>query len=220
LRSSRSFRTERRRTASASIGNRYPAFPQESIAGEVTGSTRVSQGLIEICSLSRGYGRTSDSLLGLVQDTSDEFELTVDVEGLEGFGEAGVEARVFGGTGSDPSQAVVRISLQSDAVGIGFVLSSGVRSRTSASMDSTVAAPVPVQLPVRIGIERSGNEITTFFSFGESFIRCDCNGDGEVDVSDMVSMLGRLFLGGPPCVCDESGDCNNDDENSAWCGNF
>ncbi len=328
-------------------------FSQEAIGGEATGAARVSEGRIEICSLSRGYGSATDSLFGLVQSTPNEFELVVEIVDVDERGQAGVEARVFRGTGSDPSQAVVRITVEEDARGLGFVATSGVRPRRSAAMEPLGTASIPVALPVRIGIERRGNQITTFyfdgdarvehlsvpvepgsgldastyrvgmvhggqdagqgaarsgtarfrsprlerqqsvrppqldrlvksyqatvdqptvltitgiglaetqevtvagraavileatekrltveapatgkpvrgdivvrapggttelpntfFSFGRSFIRCDCNGDGVVDLSDMISMLGFLFLGGPRCGCGEAGDCNDDD---------
>ena len=327
---------------------------EEPVGGEITGSTgwNAAQELVEICSVSSGYGGTRDSLLGLAQDASKEFELSVEVVSIDGHGQAGLEARVFRGTGSDPQQAVVRISVQEDFIA-GFAVASGVRSERSAALDSTGSAPVSVQLPVRIGIEGNGSQITTFyfqgqarvdhltvpvaadsaldaamyrvalvhgadtmtlppgmgtgrfrkpklkrdqsvnppqvyhlsdnfqgtvdqptrltlrgtgladtqevmvagmpatvleqtdrrltvevpatgtpmrggivvhtpggtselsnafFSFGKSFIRCDCNGSGEVDLSDMIAMLNHLFLGKPPCVCDESGDCNDDDQ--------
>lgn len=54
------------------------------------GSTRLHEDpgglgeLIEICSFSIGYGGTADSLLTLVQDTSNEFELAVDVVSVDG----------------------------------------------------------------------------------------------------------------------------------------
>jgi hypothetical protein len=329
------------------------SFSQEPIDSD-DGAARVNGGEIELCSASRGYGGTADSLFGLVHDASDEFELVVDVLGVDAPGQAGVEARVFRGTGSDPAQAVVRITVEEDPRGIGFVVASGVRPRRSAAMEPLGSASVSVALPVRIGIERRGDEITTFyfeggarvdhlsvlvepdssldastyrvgmvhgargavqgpprsasarfsrprlesqqsvrppgldrrvenyqatvdqpsvltitgvglaetqevtvagraarilertakrlqvevpatqtpvrgsivvrtpggsselpdafFSFGKSFIRCDCNGDLEVDLSDAVRMLGHLFLGAPPCVCGEAGDCNDDDE--------
>ncbi len=329
-------------------------FSQGPIGGEATGAARVSGGRIEICSVSLGYGSTTDSLFGLVQDTSNEFEVSVEVMGVDGLGQAGVEARIFRGTGSDPAQAVVRITVEEDSRGIGYAVTSGVRPRKSAAMEPLGTAPILVELPVRIGVERRGSRITTFyfaggarfdhlsisvepdssldastyrvgmvhgardagqgapgsgtgrfgdprleqqqsarppvldrfvesyqatvdrptvltitglwladtqevtaagykarilertekrlsvevpptqtpvrgdivvrspggtseipnafFSFGKSFIRCDCNGDRTVDLSDMVSMLNHLFLGGPPCDCGEAGDCNDDDE--------
>jgi hypothetical protein len=331
-------------------------FAQEPIGGEALGAARASGGEIEICSSSLGYGGTSDSLFGLVQDTSDEFELTVDVVGIDGPGDAGVEARIFHATGSDPAQAVVRLSVEEDPDprGLGYVLISGARPRRAAAMDPLGTASIPVALPVRVGIERRGSEITTFyfeagarrdhlsvlveedsgldastyrvgmvhgagegeqgapgngtgrfgaprlereqsvrppqldrfvenhqatvdrptvltitgvglgdteevevagqaaviveraakrlrvevpatqrplrgdivvrtpggtaelpnsfFSYGRSFIRCDCDGGGALDLTDMVRMLNYLFLGGPSCACGEAGDCNDDDE--------
>ena len=328
-------------------------FALEAIGSEDPGAARVSGGQIEICSSSRGYGGTADSLVALVQDASNEAELTVLVVGIEGRGQAGVEARVFRGTGSDPAQAVVRIALEADPRGMGYVLTSGARSGKSAAMES-LGTPAAVVLPVRIGVERLLDRITTFYvqggqrtdhlsvlvapgsaldattyrlgmvhgggdagqgaaasgsarfsnprlehersvrppgldrfvegrqatvdrpavltitgvglaatesvtvagraatilertakrlvveapatqvplrgdivvrtpggtsalpnayaSFGRSFIRCDCNGDGAVDLSDAIRMLDHLFLEGPACACREAGDCNGDDE--------
>lgn len=328
-------------------------FSQESIGGEVTGSTRVAGDLVEVCSSSRGYGRSVDSLLGLLQDCSDEFDLSADVVRIEGLGQAGVEARLFRGTGSDPAQAVVRISVEEDVTGVGFVIVSSLREARNGPLELEGEA-VPTTLPVRVGVARRGDRISAyfieggervehlvvdvkpnssldarmyrvgmvhgsdrsgqpqprmgaaffrdpilerqqsirppqlssavenyqatldqaavvtvrgvgladvlevtvagmgakilergetrvtvevpptgeplrgdivvrtpggtsvipnaFFSFGKSFIRCDCSGDGEVDISDMVSMLSHQFLSGPPCRCEEAGDCNDDDE--------
>lgn len=43
-----------------------------------------------------------------------------------------------------------------------------------------------------------------------AFIRGDCNGDGNADISDAVSTLGILFLG-QPSSCDAACDCNDDE---------
>ena len=42
------------------------------------------------------------------------------------------------------------------------------------------------------------------------FIRCDANGDGDVNISDPVWLLNELFRGGPPSLCPIARDCNND----------
>jgi hypothetical protein len=44
------------------------------------------------------------------------------------------------------------------------------------------------------------------------FRRADGNGDGKVDISDAVSMLGFLFLGGPAPLCPDAADANDDGE--------
>jgi hypothetical protein len=145
-------------------------FSQEPIGREVRGAARRDGARIELCSSSLGYGTTIDSLFGLVQDTADELELAVDVIGVDRLGQAGVEACVFRATGSDPSQAVVRLAVQEDRRGIGFSVSSGLRPRRSATMESAGAVPVPVQLPVRIEVERRGDEITAFYFAGGALV--------------------------------------------------
>lgn len=42
------------------------------------------------------------------------------------------------------------------------------------------------------------------------FIRGDSNGDGAVDISDPVTVLGFLFMGGAPPACDDAEDANDD----------
>ncbi len=45
----------------------------------------------------------------------------------------------------------------------------------------------------------------------ETFVRSDTNGDGSLDISDVVSILSSLFVAGtPPLPCDDAGDCNDD----------
>jgi len=45
-----------------------------------------------------------------------------------------------------------------------------------------------------------------------SFIRADANGTGEIDISDAVFTLSRLFLSGEPFPCDDAADSNDDGE--------
>ncbi len=52
-------------------------------------------------------------------------------------------------------------------------------------------------------------ELVAFEPLG-SFIRGDTNGDGDVDLSDAVTTLGWLFLGGDAPLCIESADADGD----------
>ncbi len=143
-------------------------FSQEPIGGDGLGAARVTGGGIELCSTSLGYGSTSDSLFGLVHDAANEFELRVEVVAVDGVGQAGVEARVFRGTGSDPAQAVVRMTVQRDARGAGFLLTSGARHSRASAMELLGTVPVPVVLPIRIGVERRADQIKTFYFDGDA----------------------------------------------------
>jgi hypothetical protein len=49
-----------------------------------------------------------------------------------------------------------------------------------------------------------------FTRIGFPFIRADCNGDGNFDISDAIAKLAFLFLGGPPCQCFDAADDNAD----------
>lgn len=44
----------------------------------------------------------------------------------------------------------------------------------------------------------------------ETFLRGDGNEDGQLDISDSITILGHLFLGSPPSVCDDAADTNDD----------
>jgi len=330
-------------------------FFEERVGGEVTGASRTSGELIEICSASTGYGQTSDSLFGLAQDIDGDFEITAEVESIDGRGLAGLEARVFRGTGSDPEAPAIRVSFQEDDLGIGFSVISSIRSEKGAAMDPRGVDPVRGLLfPTRIGLERVGNRLTTFYfsqdqrvdhlsvtvedyspldvvsyrvalvhgadlsrvlppkqgicrfqnvslfrdpsldpprlsktvgnspapvgqptvlalsgaglsevlsvtvagmeadvidhtehtlsvrvpptgdpirgdvvvtttggtsviengfiAMGASFVRCDCNGDGVLGIHDAIRKLLHQLVNGDPCECDESEDCNDDDE--------
>jgi hypothetical protein len=43
-----------------------------------------------------------------------------------------------------------------------------------------------------------------------SFRRGDCNGDGTVDISDVLATVGFLFLGEEGFTCDDACDSNDD----------
>jgi len=45
---------------------------------------------------------------------------------------------------------------------------------------------------------------------GPSFIRGDCNTDGNVDIGDAITALGFLFSGTGPLNCESACDCNDD----------
>ena len=45
---------------------------------------------------------------------------------------------------------------------------------------------------------------------GERFLRGEANGDGQVDFSDMISILVFVLLGGEAPACEDSGDVNDD----------
>jgi hypothetical protein len=46
---------------------------------------------------------------------------------------------------------------------------------------------------------------------GGQFRRGDCNGDGGADISDAIHLLGVLFSGLGPALCDDACDTNDDD---------
>ncbi len=81
---------------------------------------------------------------------------------------------------------------------------------------------VPVQLPA-IDIELAQKEAvgTTVYSLhivakpsevavSIPFRRAEANADGQVDISDAISLLGWLFTGGSEPGCLESADANDD----------
>jgi len=43
-----------------------------------------------------------------------------------------------------------------------------------------------------------------------AFLRADCNADGDVDISDPISLLGYLFLGASAVGCADACDANDD----------
>jgi len=42
------------------------------------------------------------------------------------------------------------------------------------------------------------------------FVRCDANGDGSHDISDVIWVINELFRQGPPSSCQHASDCNDD----------
>jgi hypothetical protein len=44
------------------------------------------------------------------------------------------------------------------------------------------------------------------------FVRGDADGDGRIEISDPILILGRLFLGAPPVSCEDAADANDDGE--------
>lgn len=55
---------------------------------------------------------------------------------------------------------------------------------------------------------------TTHVEAQSSFIRGDCNSDSVYDISDPIRSFDELFASGPPVLCDDACDANNDGEKS------
>jgi hypothetical protein len=43
-----------------------------------------------------------------------------------------------------------------------------------------------------------------------SFIRCDSNDDGRLDIADAIWIVNAQFYGGPPSPCRDAADCDGD----------
>jgi hypothetical protein len=50
----------------------------------------------------------------------------------------------------------------------------------------------------------------SFYGF-QSFLRGDANGDGTIDIADVVYLINYLFVNGPSPEPLETGDCNCDE---------
>ncbi|MBI4600777.1 MAG: hypothetical protein HY721_02340 [Planctomycetes bacterium] len=146
-----------------------PGFNELEVDDAVVGSARSQKEVIEVCSSSRGYGGPQDALLTLVQETGVELEASAEVLSVDG--QAGVEARAFTGTGSDPQAPAIRIAVEASAAA-GFVLRSAVRAFHGAKMDERGSREVPVKLPLRVGVRRGvgSSTFTTFFMEGERMV--------------------------------------------------
>ena len=120
-----------------------PGFPQWKIGPEIQGASRLNDDLIEICSSSAGYGGTLDSLLSLAVDSPPEFEMTVEVVSIDGIGEAGLEARAFSGTGTDPQQTVFWVAVRKNDDGGVVLLEEG----------ALLLLRVPLSLSIRVADE-------------------------------------------------------------------
>jgi len=57
---------------------------------------------------------------------------------------------------------------------------------------------------------RAVYSLSTTTPEGAVFRRGDSNGDGRVDISDPVSIVAFLFLGGSPSLCADAADANDD----------
>ncbi|MCA8958898.1 MAG: hypothetical protein KDC38_00230 [Planctomycetes bacterium] len=62
------------------------------------------------------------------------------------------------------------------------------------------------------GMELGSACCTITITADVEFIRSDCNRDDQADVSDVVFLLGYLFLSGTPLECDDACDMNDDGE--------
>jgi hypothetical protein len=77
-------------------------------------------------------------------------------------------------------------------------------------------------------LPRIGKAGTVFFSPAEAgrgvFVRGDADGNGQVNISDAVVLLGYLFLGEDPVECLDAGDANDSGTinvaDAAYCLNF
>jgi hypothetical protein len=156
---------------------------QFKIGGDVFGSTRPvgdAGDQVEFCSFSRGYGGTEDSLLGLARASVAEFEVTAVVEAVDG--QAGVEARNHSGTAIDPEAPVLAVFVEVTPNGI-TQLVSGVRGSHGSEFETFQGGPVSISLPVRLGVERVGDTMKTFyFQNGRRIdhLTLDFTGDDDV----------------------------------------
>jgi len=151
---------------------RVPCFPSAPVPGfdpfgvgdEVVGSARPLRGLVEVCSFSSGYGSADDgsvdSLLTLARDSVTQLKMTAQV--VEVVGQAGVEIRSFRGTANDPGAPVLSIFAEGTANGDARLVSA-VRLSRGSELSSENTEAVPIELPVRVGVERVGHTMTTFF---------------------------------------------------------
>jgi hypothetical protein len=54
-----------------------------------------------------------------------------------------------------------------------------------------------------------GGSSSSFFR-RQRFLRGDGSGDGKIDMTDPITLLGAFFLGGPRAPCDDAADANAD----------
>lgn len=90
----------------------------------------------------------------------------------------------------------------------------GATSLLSAAHPLRGALPIPTVLTVRgasrltCNLEEASLRIRHVLS--RSFIRGDANGDLRLDIADPVWTLSALYLDGPPAVCADAADSNDD----------
>ena len=65
--------------------------------------------------------------------------------------------------------------------------------------------------PASSFIAEIGQETLEFVNI-PTFLRGDANGDGEIDISDAVALLGSLFLGFRAPACDDAADTDDSGE--------
>jgi len=74
--------------------------------------------------------------------------------------------------------------------------------------------PVTVRLMVDDGQCSNPASVSVVMTAGGTslgnWIRCDCSGDGQRDISDPISLLGWLFLGAGAPPCPEACECSGD----------
>lgn len=109
--------------------------------------------------------------------------------------------------------------LCSDSVGYVLIYNGGAEGLTGPER----AAYGPASPGFIVTGNFAGNEALDMVSGGEdgliltlgsrtgaSFLRGDANGDAELDLSDPIHVLGWLYLGGRPILCQDAADSNDD----------
>ncbi len=142
--------------------------------------------------------RTDDLDVAIVQDLRPRITDVINASGAAG--------QFFFITGSRFDGPELTVSVCDQAVE--FVLSGGSTLRVQAPPCDRVGA-APIEVCTEFGCDR--REIGFVYELDIVWIRGDANGDGGLDISDAVSMLGGLFLGEETgAACPEALDSNVD----------
>jgi hypothetical protein len=86
---------------------------------------------------------------------------------------------------------------------------------TAATEDAIDCRPPPAvgegPVDVRVATAAGGADLRGGYRYlGDAFVRADSNGDGNVDISDAISVLHRLVLGGEEILCPDAIDADDD----------
>ncbi len=156
-------------------------------------------------------GVRSVSIISIIDNMeSDPAVVTVDVPEDTATAPTDVAATV----NADSCEAMVTWMNHGDYSGLQILLD-GVEVATAGSQDTTVTISLPgagsysiqVNATSFCGAALSG--ATTEASCEPRFRRGDHNGDGALDISDALSLLGYIFSNGPS-NCMDAGDANDD----------